>query len=86
MAEVAAAISEATGRRVVHESASVVDYLAALRATGADPRRLAYLADLLIDARAGAFAAVTGDVPKVIGQPARTLEQFVAETAGYWRP
>ena len=69
-------LSSAAGRTVEHDDAPVADVIAGLNGWDAQ-----IAADVYERVRAGAFAAVTDDVTRVTGMPARPLEAFVAEHA-----
>lgn len=84
-AEVAAQLSEVLGREVSYVDAPPQDARAAMVGAGLP----AWLADGLLELneahRAGHSAAVTDEVEKATGRPARPLRQFLTEHAAAFR-
>jgi len=84
MSGLAAAISHAVGRRVVHRSPDLDEVRTELISNGANPWQLEYLVDLYADFQAGGFARTTDTVEQILGHPPRTLDAFVRDHLGDW--
>lgn len=76
-ADVAAAITEATGRVVRHRPVSTAELATRFVAAGLPPEFAALLAGLDESVRHGAEDRVTTTVPDLTGRPARSLAEFV---------
>jgi uncharacterized protein YbjT (DUF2867 family) len=82
-------LATAAGRRIEYEDVSVADAIAgrssadtmSFAASAPDGWTAEILADVYERVRAGRFAAVTDDVARVTGRPARSLERFATEHA-----
>ena len=82
--QMAAAISDAAGRRVRFESCSDAEMLGWLTGAGWSPEVAGVVIALYQSVRAGVRAAVTQDVERVLGRPARTFPAFAADYAAEW--
>lgn len=80
-AEVAALLSEATGRPVRHVDPPVEEWVAASVADGVPAGYAGMLAGLLGIVRDGGGAAISGDVERVLGRPPRSFAQYAATLA-----
>lgn len=85
VSELAAAIGAAAGREVTHDDLSLPAYRQELEAAGTDPRRVAYLMDLVTDAAQRRFARTTPDLEALLGHPPRRLGDYAARHANYWK-
>ncbi|MFT4008606.1 MAG: NAD(P)H-binding protein [Nocardioidaceae bacterium] len=83
--DLAALISAASGRPVRHDDPPREEYVRGLVDAGMEPKRLAYLMDIVDDLASGHFARVSTDVERVLGRPPRTATDYVAENARFWR-
>jgi uncharacterized protein YbjT (DUF2867 family) len=83
--DIAAAISDATGRRVRYRSGSEAEERAALAAAGASPERIERRLGFLALARGGALSTLSTDVAKVLGREPITLRAFARDHAATFR-
>ncbi len=83
-AAVAAALSRVTGRTIAYRPASVLGYIRHLRRRGAPPALIAIQTYLHVGLRFGQAEAVSGDVARLLGRPARDVFDHVAEAADLW--
>lgn len=84
-AEVAAIISEVSGRPVVYHSLTEEQMVAGARAAGIPQPAIGYMMVLYGVVRAGHAAAVTGDVQKAIGRPPISFREFAERKASVWK-
>jgi uncharacterized protein YbjT (DUF2867 family) len=85
--EVAAAISVAAGRAVVHQVVTPDEWVREAGAVDLPGDYAAMLAALLAGIDQGTGAATTNDIERVTGRPARSLATFLAALDGStWRP
>ncbi|MGD2068326.1 MAG: NmrA family NAD(P)-binding protein [Gemmatimonadota bacterium] len=82
--EIAAILSEAAGRPVGYEAGTDEAMAGRLRAAGWPDDQIEVVGRFFATIRAGARAAVTGDVASVLGRPARGFAAFAGEHAGAW--
>lgn len=86
VAEVAGVLSAAVGHEVRHLDPPLRESVQRFAAgAGADPWYVEYIDHVWSVMATGAGAAVSGDVERVLGRPARAIEQFIAEHAARWR-
>ncbi len=85
-ADAAAEISRATGREVVFVPVTPAEYAEAAVRAGVPAEEVEPLTDLFVRVLDGRNAAVTGDVARVLGRPARDFADYAAEAAasGVW--
>jgi uncharacterized protein YbjT (DUF2867 family) len=85
-ADAAAEISRATGREVVFVPVTPAEYGEAALRAGVPAGEVEPLTDLFVRVLDGRNAAVTGDVGRVLGRPARDFADYAAEAAasGVW--
>lgn len=84
-AQVAAMISEITGKIVTYHALSEEAMLQGARDQGMPEGAVAYLAVLYQAVRNGWMAAVTEDVQKTTGRPPVTFGEFVRKSADHWQ-
>jgi uncharacterized protein YbjT (DUF2867 family) len=83
--EVAAIVSEASGRKIVYYAIPEQAMLDSLRQQGAPESSLEYAAMLYRIVRQGATAPVNGNVAAIAGKPPTTFRQFAARNADIWK-
>ncbi|MEX2466000.1 MAG: SDR family oxidoreductase [Gemmatimonadota bacterium] len=83
--EMASVLSEVSGRDVRFESCSDQDMLGWLIGAGWSPQIAGVVISLYQSVRAGVRAAVTKDVERVLGKPARSFRAFAEDYAEEWR-
>ncbi|MEN2978205.1 NmrA family NAD(P)-binding protein [Tistrella bauzanensis] len=81
--EVAARIAVAAGRPVAYVAVDDAALRAALN--GADPLLVELMSELMALVRAGGTERVHGDIPAVLGRPARDVATFARDHATVWR-
>jgi NAD(P)H dehydrogenase (quinone) len=79
--ELVAIAARETGKPLAHRSVPEADLVAGLRAAGLPDFVAELLADIQVNVRAGALAAVRPDLEKLISRPATTIEQAVRVSA-----
>lgn len=77
----AAIIAAATDRDIVYEGLSAADYAAELRANGTDESAVPELVGLFTIMARGVMDAVSDDVPRLLGHPARSFGDWAVEQA-----
>jgi uncharacterized protein YbjT (DUF2867 family) len=82
--EVAAAISQATGKAVTYQEVSEAQFQEGMTSAGMPEHYVALLTGLYQIVRAGHTAAVTDTVEKVTGRAPTTLEQFARDHKDVW--
>nr|WP_093424563.1 NmrA family NAD(P)-binding protein [Tranquillimonas alkanivorans] len=81
---VAAALSRATGRKIVYERASVPGYVRHLRARGA-PAGLVTVQTLLhVGLSFGQAAEVAPDLERMLGHPSRSIFDYIRDNVQLW--
>lgn len=80
--EIAAALGQAIGRDVRLEIISDDQYREDCRAKGMDDARIEGSLSSYVAVEEGYFADVSGDIPMLIGQPAKTLQEVLATYSG----
>ena len=83
--EMARVLSDVAGREISFESCSDEDMLGWLKGAGWSPEVAGVVIALYQTVRAGVRAAVTEDVARVLGKPARSFRGFAEDYAGEWR-
>lgn len=84
--DVAAAISEATGRSVSYRPISMEEARSRMEASGVPPFQIDGLLAIAAYQKAGGpTAAVSGDVERVLGRPPRTIREFARDYAEAFR-
>ncbi len=83
--DVAAMLTTALGRQVVYEAASIPRYWRHVRAHGASPIQAAVYTFLHVGLRKDQGAVVNPAVAQILGRPARTMPQFIADNLSAWR-
>jgi uncharacterized protein YbjT (DUF2867 family) len=83
-AEVAAIISEVSGRPVFYHPLTEDQMVAGVLAAGVPESAIGYMTVLYGAVRAGYAAAVTGDVQQVLGRPPISFLQFAKRKAAAW--
>jgi NAD(P)H dehydrogenase (quinone) len=81
LAELAAQVSMATGRKVEYRDLPVADYAQALVAAGLPEPFARSLADSDLGVARGDLLVTTGDLARLIGRPTRSMPQAVHEAA-----
>lgn len=84
-AEATGVVSEAWGEAVEYRDCTPDAGLAALVAAGLPADYAGFMIGIYAMLRGGFLAPVTGDVEAVTGRPARTLEQYAADTTPPWQ-
>ncbi|MEU9481690.1 NAD(P)H-binding protein [Streptomyces sp. NPDC048191] len=84
-AEIAGVLGQAAGHPVTYEAADPQAALAGLLAGGWDPWRAQGMVELYGLYAADGASAVTTDVEKLTGRPARSFAAFAAEHAAAWQ-
>ena len=79
--EAAALISEAIGKPVAYQAVDDDTFVGILVGAGVPEVYARFLASIFHPVREGWAAAVTGDVPKLTGHPARSVAAWVKENA-----
>ncbi|MGW0878986.1 NAD(P)H-binding protein [Streptomyces sp. NPDC002671] len=85
-AEIAARLGTAAGREVAYASPAPEAALAGMLGAGWDPWRAEGMVELYGLYAAGRAAAVSPDVEKLTGRPARSFAEFATEFAAGFRP
>lgn len=86
-ADVASAISEATGREVTYQPISMEEARARMEARGTPaPLIDATLALAAYQKAGGPTAQVSGEVERILGRPPRTIRDFARDYAEHFRP
>ncbi|SCL34306.1 Uncharacterized conserved protein YbjT, contains NAD(P)-binding and DUF2867 domains [Micromonospora nigra] len=83
--QVAALLTEALGRRVRYQPATVAGYLRHLRRRGAPLVQALVQTVLHTGLRRGQAAAVDPTLPRLLGRPPRTLREYVHDNRDLWR-
>ena len=83
--QVAAAISDAAGRRVSYREPGVFAFLRHLRADGRPLALGAVMAGVYTVARLGLAAGVSPELERLIGRPPTAFRTFAEDYAGVWR-
>jgi len=83
--DMARTLSEVSGREIRFESCSDEEMLGWLTGAGWSPEVAGVVIALYQTVRAGVRAAVTEDVQRVLGRPARSFRGFAEDYAGEWR-
>jgi uncharacterized protein YbjT (DUF2867 family) len=81
-ADCAAALAAALGREVQHVDIPDEAFREGMTNAGAPPAIVENLARYYAMVKAGEFAMVTSTVSDLLGRPARTFQEWVAENAG----
>lgn len=82
--DVAGLLSAALGRHVAYTPASALGYARHLRGQGLPPAQVAVQTVLHLGLRRGDAEAVDPTLARLLGRPATTLEQFIAEHVDVW--
>lgn len=82
---VADLLTDATGRPIGYERASVLGFVRHRRRLGASWPFALIMARLHVGLRWGEAEAVTDDVPRLLGRPARDMATYVRANADVWR-
>ena len=82
--EVARALSEALGRRVVYTRPGAVEFFRRQRAEGAPAAFAGVMTALYTSARLGLAGRVTDGVERALGRPPRTLREFAQDSVAAW--
>ncbi len=85
-AEIAQALTEATGRRVAYRPLDEEEARRELAAAGLAAERVEARLGFLRLARSGAFASISPDVEAVLGRAPRSVRQFATDCAATWQP
>lgn len=83
--QVAAMLTEALGRPVVYEAASIPGYWRHVRRRGVSRVQAAVYTVLHVGLRKGQGAAVDPTIAQLLGRPARAMPQFIADNLSAWR-
>lgn len=83
--QVAAIISEVSGRPVAYHPLTEEQMVAGVRAAGVPEPAIGYVTALYGLVRAGYTAAVTPDLERVAGYPSTTFREFAQANAGAWK-
>lgn len=84
--QVAALLSDQLGRTVTYESASVFGYFRHLRGQGLVLPHAFVQTILHTGLRRGDAEPVTSTVPDLLGRPARSVSEYIADNLELWRP
>lgn len=85
MAEVAAKLSAATGKTIRYVNVAPEDARKAQLAAGVPPYLADALAELFAERRKGRESKVSPVVPKILGRPATSFDQFATRNAAIFR-
>lgn len=77
-------LSEATGRAIVYEPASIVGYARHLQRQGASLARTAVQTVLHVGLRFGHASTVDPTLERLLGRPGRTLAQYMRDHRSLW--
>lgn len=77
LAGLAATISEVTGTKVAYRDATAAELTTALRASGLDEGAAGFVVGLEESSARGDLDVRTGDLERLLGRPATTLEEFL---------
>ena len=83
-AEIAAILSRATGREIRYTARSHEDTRTALRAAGLAEAAVEASLARFREVEAGAFAAVSPALGRILGRAPGSFERYAREHAGYW--
>jgi uncharacterized protein YbjT (DUF2867 family) len=83
--EIAAAISEATGRSISYVDVPEDAMRQGMLSQGLPPAMVDGVLDLFATNRAGKAAVVTETVPELTGRPARSFKRFARDHANDWK-
>jgi uncharacterized protein YbjT (DUF2867 family) len=78
--EAAAAIGAASGTRIRHVDGTLAEHREYLRGPGRPAAYVNHINHLYVFTRAGVCSAVSGDVERLTGHPARTFRAYAEET------
>jgi len=84
--QVAALLSDHLGRTITYETASVLGYFRHLRGQGLVLPHAVVQTILHTGLRTGDAEAVTSTVQDLLGRPARSLSEYIADNLELWRP
>lgn len=79
LADVAAALSSALGRRIVAETPSLPGFFRHARRAGAPLPLAAVMTSIGLVARLGVSKGIDPELPRLIGRPARSIDDFARE-------
>lgn len=79
-AEAVAQIAAATGRPISYTPITAEEYVERLTGHGTPPAVARLLTDLLVDIREGRGSTVSDGVERALARPARSFEEFVADS------
>jgi uncharacterized protein YbjT (DUF2867 family) len=84
-AQVARIISEVSGKQIQYQALSEEAMIQGARDQGLPDGVIRYMAVLYQAVRSGWMAAVTDDVPKILGRPAVSFGDFAQNNAAAWK-
>lgn len=86
-ADLAAALTEATGRTVTYRPITMDEARGRLEADGAPPDQVEAMLAILAYQRAGGPTSIVSDrVERILGRPPRTIRDFARDHADHFRP
>lgn len=83
--EVAQLLSEVLGRPIRYEPASILGYIQHLRRRGSSPGQIAVMTALHVGLRFGQGAPIDPTLPRLLGHPARSLQEYLRDHTELWR-
>jgi uncharacterized protein YbjT (DUF2867 family) len=83
--EVAQLLSEALGRPIRYEPASIPGYIQHLRRQGLSPGQIAVMTALHVGLRFGQGAPIDPTLPRLLGHPARSVQEYIRDHIALWR-
>lgn len=82
--QVAAQFSAVLGRQITYRNPSLLQFILRQRAQGLEWQFAMIMAAIYSTARLGLAGRIADDVPRLLGRPAITLQQFVADYRDCW--
>lgn len=83
--EVAQLLSDALGRPIRYEPASIPGYIRHLRRQGAPAAQIAVMTALHVGLRFGQGALIDPTLPRLLGHPPRSMQEYVRDHIELWR-
>jgi uncharacterized protein YbjT (DUF2867 family) len=84
--EVAAMLTEALGRPIRYEHASLPGYIRHLRGRGMPWMQVAVITGLHVGLRMGNASRADSTLARLLGRAPRTMREFIADHLALWRP
>lgn len=83
--DVAQLLGESLGRPIRYEPASIPGYMRHLRKQGAPLDQIVVLTALHVGLRFGQGASIDPTLPRLLGRPARSLQEYIRDHVDRWR-